>query len=132
MTLQGVNKWLKGESVPPYDKIIALAKWLNISAEELTFGLEFNSQLKEKNLRWKETIGYADREVFEAFLNLPAPPAQNSARSDFGVCEGGGVNLFDSLASKQLRWLYDSSLAGAIKLMFVWDGKTTFGWFFHI
>ena len=27
---------------------------------------------------------------------------------------------------------HDSSLAGIVKLMFVWDGKTTFGWFFHI
>lgn len=73
MTLQGVNKWLKGESVPPYDKIIALAKWLSIPPEELTFGLDINNQLKEKNQRWKEAAGFEDREVFEAFLNLPAP-----------------------------------------------------------
>lgn len=73
MTLQGVNKWLKGESVPPYDKIIALAKWLSIPPEELTFGLEINSQLKEKNQRWKAAIGFEDREVFQAFLNLPPP-----------------------------------------------------------
>lgn len=73
MTLQGVNKWLKGESVPPYDKIIALAKWLGISPEELTFGLEIKTEIKRENERWKEEISYEEREVFQAFLNLPPP-----------------------------------------------------------
>ncbi len=73
MTLQGVNKWLKGESVPPYDKIIAIAKWLHIPPEELTFGLAVKTEIKEKNNRWKDEISFGEREVFEAFLSLPAP-----------------------------------------------------------
>jgi len=52
-----------------------LAKWLSIPPEELTFGLEINNQLKEKNQRWKAAIGYEDREVFQAFLNLPPLPS---------------------------------------------------------
>lgn len=30
MTLHGVRKWLIGESIPPYEKIITLAQWLKI------------------------------------------------------------------------------------------------------
>lgn len=73
MTLQGVNKWLKGESVPPYDKIITLARWLGIPPEELTFGLEIKTEIKRENDRWKEEISYEEREVFQAFLSLPPP-----------------------------------------------------------
>ena len=40
VTLHGVNKWLKGQSIPRLDKIETLAKWLRIPPEELTFGLE--------------------------------------------------------------------------------------------
>ena len=28
MTLHGVSRWLKGLTVPPYAKVVALAKWL--------------------------------------------------------------------------------------------------------
>jgi transcriptional regulator with XRE-family HTH domain len=73
ITLHGVRKWLIGESIPPYDKIIALAGMLNIPPDELTFGLEIKTTIKEKRARWEEGIGYQEREVFEAFLALPAP-----------------------------------------------------------
>lgn len=73
ITLHGVRKWLIGESIPPYDKIIVLAEMLNISPEELTFGLEIKQQIKETHARWDEGIGYQEREIFEAFLALPTP-----------------------------------------------------------
>lgn len=73
ITLHGVRKWLIGESIPPYDKIIVLAEMLNISPEELTFGLEIKQQIKETRARWDEGIGYQEREIFEAFLALPTP-----------------------------------------------------------
>lgn len=73
MTLHGVRKWLIGESIPPYDKIITLAEMLRIPPEELTFGLEIKQQIKEERTRWDEGIGYQEREVFEAYLNLPVP-----------------------------------------------------------
>lgn len=73
VTLHGVNKWLKGQSIPRYDKIMALAKWLHIPPEELTFGLEIKETIKEERARWNDGIGYQEREVFEAFLALPAP-----------------------------------------------------------
>jgi len=73
VTLHGVNKWLKGQSIPRLDKIETLAKWLRIPPEELTFGLEIKQQIKEERARWDDGIGYQDREVFEAFLSLPTP-----------------------------------------------------------
>ncbi|NOU01956.1 MAG: XRE family transcriptional regulator [Gallionella sp.] len=73
ITLHGVRKWLIGESIPPYDKIIALAGMLNIPPDELTFGLEIKTTIKEVRARWDDGIGYQEREVFEAFLALPAP-----------------------------------------------------------
>lgn len=73
VTLHGVNKWLKGQAIPRLDKIEALAKWLRIPPEELTFGLEIKQQIKEARARWDDGIGYQEREVFEAFLSLPAP-----------------------------------------------------------
>ena len=73
VTLHGVNKWLKGKSIPRLDKIETLAKWLRIPLDELTFGLEIKQQIKEDRARWDDGIGYQEREVFEAFLALPAP-----------------------------------------------------------
>jgi transcriptional regulator with XRE-family HTH domain len=70
VTLHGVNKWLKGQSIPRLDKIEVLAKWLNIPLDELTFGLEIKQQLQEKQASWDEGIGYQEREIFEAFLAL--------------------------------------------------------------
>jgi transcriptional regulator with XRE-family HTH domain len=73
VTLHGVNKWLKGQSIPRLDKIETLAKWLRIPLDELTFGLEIKQQIKEDRARWDDGIGFQEREVFEAFLALPAP-----------------------------------------------------------
>lgn len=73
MTLHGVRKWLIGESVPPFEKIITLAKWLNVAPEDLVFGLEIKKTIKKENQRWKEDVGYQEREIFEAFLALSTP-----------------------------------------------------------
>lgn len=73
ITLHGVRKWLIGESIPPYDKIIVLSEMLSIPPEELTFGLGIKQKVKEARARWDEGIGYQEREIFEAFLSLPAP-----------------------------------------------------------
>ena len=71
--LHGVRKWLIGESIPPYDKIMTLATWLKVPPEDLTFGLEIKQKIQQENTRWVDEVGYKEREVFEAFLNLPAP-----------------------------------------------------------
>ena len=73
MTLHGVRHWLRGETIPTHDKIIALAKWLRIPPEQLSFGLEINESIAEQRKRWDEGIGYQEREIIEAFLSLPVP-----------------------------------------------------------
>ncbi|MFZ6773434.1 XRE family transcriptional regulator [Undibacterium sp. SXout7W] len=73
MTLHGVRKWLIGTSIPPYEKIITLAKWLKVPPEDLTFGLEIKQKIKQEKAGWTEAISYHERETFEAFLNLPPP-----------------------------------------------------------
>ncbi|MCY6413239.1 XRE family transcriptional regulator [Acinetobacter sp. VNH17] len=73
MTLQGVRKWLIGTSIPSTDKIMTLAKWLKIPPDELTFGKEIKMEIEEANQHWQHEIGFNEREIFEAFINLPTP-----------------------------------------------------------
>lgn len=73
ITLHGVAKWLRGESLPSHDKVITLAKWLEIEPSELVYGIKIKEEIAEKKQRWQDAISYQEREVFEAFLNLPAP-----------------------------------------------------------
>ena len=73
MTLHGVRRWLRGETIPTHDKIIALAKWLRIPPEQLSFGLEINEIITEQRKRWDDGIGFQEREIIEAFLSLPVP-----------------------------------------------------------
>jgi len=73
MTLHGVRKWLIGTSMPSSAKVMTLAKWLQIPPEELTFGKALKVEIEQKNQNWKQQISYVEREVFEAFIALPAP-----------------------------------------------------------
>ena len=73
MTLHGVRRWLLGESLPRQDKILVLAEWLRIAPQQLRYGMEVEQQIHQQRARWDEGIGFQEREVFEAFLALPAP-----------------------------------------------------------
>lgn len=73
VTLHGVNKWLKGQSLPRYDKILALAKWLAVQPEQLIPGFAARQEIQQARTRWEKVLGYQERELFEAFLALPAP-----------------------------------------------------------
>jgi transcriptional regulator with XRE-family HTH domain len=72
MTLQGVRRWLIGETMPSHDKLRTLADWLHISPEELSFGAELPKKIEQRRKEWEVSISYQEREVFEAFLSLPA------------------------------------------------------------
>jgi hypothetical protein len=71
MTLHGVRRWLLGESLPKQEKVLVLAEWLQILPQELRYGVEVEKRIQQKRARWDEGIGYQEREVFEAYLNLP-------------------------------------------------------------
>lgn len=73
MTLHGVRRWLIGEAMPSTEKIMVLAEWLRIPPDELSFGIEVKQRIRDKRKSWEDGIGYQEREIFEAFLRLPAP-----------------------------------------------------------
>ncbi len=62
----GVAKWLRGESLPSYDKMITLAKVLNVQPNEL----QPDFKLKEEKQIKQEKIGYQNEELCKAFLSL--------------------------------------------------------------
>ena len=71
MSLHGVRKWLIGEAIPSGDKLLALAKWLDVPPEELVFDKDIKKAIEQREARWKEEIGYKDKDVVEAYLALP-------------------------------------------------------------
>jgi transcriptional regulator with XRE-family HTH domain len=71
MTLHGVRRWLRGETLPSQDKLRTLAEWLKLDPQDLQFGQ--NHRVASPAARWDPGIGYQDREIFEAFLKLPVP-----------------------------------------------------------
>ena len=73
MTLQGVRKWLIGTAIPSADKLLTLAKWLDVPPEELAFDKDLQKAIEQREARWQEEIGYKDKEIFDAFVQLPAP-----------------------------------------------------------
>ena len=73
VTFAGVSKWLKGTAMPSADKLLTLSKWLDVPPEELAFDKDIKKAIEQREARWKEEIGYKDKEIFDAFVQLPAP-----------------------------------------------------------
>ncbi len=73
MTLHGVRRWLRGETLPAQDKLISLAEWLRIPPDELRYGATIRTEIQQARQKWDDAINHQEREVFEAFLSLPAP-----------------------------------------------------------
>jgi transcriptional regulator with XRE-family HTH domain len=73
MTLHGVRRWLRGETLPSQEKLLVLAEWLGVPPQQLRFGSEVTHRVQQRRARWDSGIGYQDRDIFEAFLKLPVP-----------------------------------------------------------
>lgn len=73
VTLHGVRRWLRGETFPAQDKMLALSEWLGVEPQILRYGNEIAKTVREKRKQWDEGIGYQEREIFEMFLRLPVP-----------------------------------------------------------
>ena len=73
MTLHGVRRWLRGETLPTHDKILALAEWLAVPPQQLGFGDEIYRKVEQRRARWDSGIGYEDWDIFDAFLKLSTP-----------------------------------------------------------
>jgi len=72
ITLQAVRAWLRGDAIPSQEKLQVLAEWLKIEPQVLRYGEEVTRAVRARRKSWEEGIGYQEREVFEAFLGLPA------------------------------------------------------------
>lgn len=73
MTLHGVRRWLRAETLPSQEKLLVLAEWLGVPPQQLRFGSEVAQRVQQRRARWDSGIGYQDRDIFEAFLKLPVP-----------------------------------------------------------
>ena len=73
MTMHGVRRWLRGETLPTHGKLLVLAEWLAVQPQQLGFGDEIYRKVEQRRARWDSGIGYEDQELFEAFLKLPVP-----------------------------------------------------------
>jgi transcriptional regulator with XRE-family HTH domain len=73
ITLHGVRRWLRGETLPTHDKLLVLAEWLAVPPQQLGFGDDVLHKVEARRARWDSGIGYQDRDIFEAFLKLPLP-----------------------------------------------------------
>ena len=73
MTLHGVRRWLRGETLPTHEKLLVLAEWLAVAPQQLNYGDEIQRKVELRRARWDSGVGYQDRDIFEAFLKLPVP-----------------------------------------------------------
>jgi len=80
VSYQAVTRWLKGEAIPAQDKLQVLADWLKVEPYILRFGGQPLFSIREKKKRWDAAISGPEREVLEAFINLP-PEQKKIVRS---------------------------------------------------
>lgn len=73
VSFQAASRWLRGEAMPAQDKLLVLAEILRVEPEVLRFGQAVRHRVQERRARWDEGVNYQEREVFDAFLGLPAP-----------------------------------------------------------
>lgn len=71
VTLHGVRRWLLGETLPSPDKMLVLAKWLNMEPHVLRDGAEASIEIVDKRQRWDAGLDHREREIIEVFLQLP-------------------------------------------------------------
>lgn len=73
VTLHGVHKWLRGESIPVWRNLAILELWLK--ADFLSFRPSADNQTQPRQTRqnWQSTLLITERDAVDAYLALPAP-----------------------------------------------------------
>lgn len=71
VTLQGVRRWLCGETLPKQEKLQVLAQWLGIEPHILRYGDAIGRRVGEPQGRWDATISGEERKVLQRYLALP-------------------------------------------------------------
>ena len=71
ITFQAVRRWLRGDSLPAQEKLEVLAEWLQIEPQALRFGDAAVTRIREKRDQWTLALKGEEREVLQAYLDLP-------------------------------------------------------------
>jgi hypothetical protein len=72
VTFQAVRRWLRGDSLPEQDKLLVLAEWLQVEPQVLRYGEGAAQRIQETRNRWEQAVAGEEREVMQAYLDLPA------------------------------------------------------------
>lgn len=72
ITFQAVRRWLRGDSLPEQDKLLVLAEWLKVEPQALRYGEGAAQRIQETRNRWEQALAGEEREVMQAYLDLPA------------------------------------------------------------
>ncbi len=70
MTLHGVRRWLRGETLPDFQKLQTLAQWLCIPVEELALGISAKPA-KEQHKNWLLHLSAQDQAALQMYAQLP-------------------------------------------------------------
>ncbi|WP_111413428.1 transcriptional regulator [Billgrantia lactosivorans] len=71
VTLQGVRRWLCGETLPQQEKLQVLAEWLGVEPQMLRFGDGGGNRVGEPRATWDASISAEERRVIQRYLTLP-------------------------------------------------------------
>ena len=63
--------WLNSRSIPKQDKLQVLAEWLQVEPQALRFGAASAQRIQETRSRWETALAGEEREVLQAYLDLP-------------------------------------------------------------
>jgi transcriptional regulator with XRE-family HTH domain len=72
VTAHAVRKWLVGEAIPTQERILILAKWLNVSAAWLRFGDAENTDFLEASLL-DTPLSEDETKLIQAVFSLSKP-----------------------------------------------------------
>ncbi|MCC5857780.1 MAG: hypothetical protein JJT90_06475 [Ectothiorhodospiraceae bacterium] len=71
VTLQGVRRWLRGETLPQQEKLQVLAEWLGVEPQVLRYGEAVGNRIRESHGRWEAAMSGEEREILQQYLALP-------------------------------------------------------------
>lgn len=72
VTPHAARKWLVGDAIPTQERIVILAKWLNVNAAWLRFGAADNSELPDARAL-AESLTQDETDLVRAVIGLSKP-----------------------------------------------------------
>ena len=72
VSVQTTSRWLSGQAIPAQDKLQVIADLLGMEPHALRFGTSARSRVAEPRALWPTGVGSRERQVIDAYLQLPA------------------------------------------------------------